>query len=67
MKKNGVCEVYTTRIDKLHTNFENEQIKLNQYKQIKEGDKIIFRITLLDSTHPIYFYKMKVQDKLKHV
>jgi hypothetical protein len=60
MKKNDVFEVYTTRVDKLHTNFENESLKFYQYKQIKEGDKIIFRITLLDSTHPIYFYKMKV-------
>jgi hypothetical protein len=38
MKKNGVCEVTTTRIDKLHTNFPNPEINLNQYNQIKEGD-----------------------------
>ena len=26
-----------------------------------------FRLTLLDSTYPIYFYKMTVKEKLAHV
>lgn len=32
MKKNGVVEVTTTRIDKLMSNFENEKIGLNQHE-----------------------------------
>jgi len=40
MKKNGVVEVRTTRIDKLKTNFANEDIGLDQYAEglLNEGD-----------------------------
>jgi hypothetical protein len=65
MKKNGVVEVTTSRIDKLHSNFASDF--LDQYKVIKQDDKILFRLTLLDSTYPIYFYKMTVKEKLDHV
>ena len=69
MKKNGVVQVRTTRIDKLKTNFANEDIGFDQYKEgmLKEGDEVLLRMTLLDSTHPIYFYKMPVSEKLEHV
>ena len=67
MKKNGVVEVKTTRIDKLKTNFANSAIGLDQHALFKEGDQVLFRITLLASTHPGYFYKMKVSDKLEHI
>lgn len=69
MKKNGVIEVSTTRVDKVKSNFANETIGFDQYTEglINEGDLVKFRITLLDSSHPIYFYKMKIADKLTHV
>ena len=69
MKKNGVLEVTTTRIDKLKTNFANEELGFDQYQEglLNEGDEVLFRITLLDSTHPMYFYKMLVKDKLEHI
>ena len=67
MKKNGVTEITTTRIEKLLSNFENEDIGLNQHEQFKEGQKVTIRITLLDSTYPQYFYKLTVQEKLEHV
>ena len=49
MKKSGVVEVTSTRMDKILTNFPNEKIGFDQYKEFKEGDEIKFRITLLDS------------------
>ena len=67
MKKSGVVEVTTTRMDKIRTNFANEAIGLDQYACCSDGDKVTFRITLLDSKHPTYFYKMQVADKLEHV
>lgn len=67
MKKNGLTEVTTTRMDKLHTNFKCEQIGLDQFTAFKEGDKVTFRILLLDCTYPQYFYKLKVAQKLEHV
>ena len=33
---------------------------------MKQDDKVLFRLTLLDSTYPIYFYKMTVKEKLEH-
>lgn len=65
MKKNGVVEVSTTRTDKMLGNFASDF--LDQHKVIKEGDKVLFRLSLLDSTYPIYFYKMTVKEKLEHV
>ena len=44
-----------------------EKIHLYINKSIKEGDSVKFTITLLDSTHPEYFYKMNVADKLDHI
>ena len=69
MKKNGVVEVRTTRIDKLKTNFANEDIGLDQYAEglLNEGDQVRLRLTLLDSTHPKYFYKLLVKEKLEHI
>jgi len=71
MKKNGVCEVKTTRVDKLLTNFPNTDIGLDQYKHFKKtGDeelKVTILITVMHSTHPIYFYKMQAKDKLDHI
>lgn len=69
MKKNGAVEIQTSRIDKLKTNFANEDIGLDQYAEglLNEGDDIKMQITLLDSTHPIYFYKLLVSEKLEHV
>lgn len=67
MKKSGVVEVTSTRMDKILTNFPNEKLGFDQYKEFKEGDEIKFRITLLDSQHPTYFFKMLVADKLRHV
>lgn len=70
-KKNAVCEIKTTRLDKLLTNFPNPDIGLDQYVHFKkEGDeelKVTILMSVLDSSHPIYFYKMKVKDKLEHV
>ena len=34
---------------------------------MKEGDKVLFRITLMDLTHPGYFYKKLVKEKLEYV
>lgn len=65
IKKNGVIECTSTCTEKLLTNFSNDCF--DQYKSIKEGDSVKFTITLLDSTHPEYFYKMKVADKLDHI
>jgi len=65
MKKNGVIECTSTCLEKLQTNFPNDYF--DQYKIMKEGDSVKFTITLLDSTHPEYFYKMKVTDKLDHI
>ena len=67
MKKSGVVDVTTTRLDKWQTNFANEAIGLDQYKDFAEGDSIRFRVTLLDSVHPPYFYKLTVAEKLAHV
>lgn len=60
MKKNGITEITTTRIEKLHSNFVNEEIGLDQFKSFKEGDTVVFRITLLDCTYPSYFYRLLV-------
>ena len=65
MKKNGVVEVTTSRTDKLLSNFASEF--LDQHAVIKQDDKVMFRITLLDSSYPLYFYKMLVKEKLEHV
>ena len=69
MKKNGVIEATTTRIDKLKTNFANEDIGFDQYQEglLNEDDSVQYRVTLLDSSHPMYFYKMQVKEKLEHV
>ena len=67
MKKNGVCEISTTRIDKLRTNFANPDLKFDQHTMLKEGDKVVIRMTLLDCTYPQYFYKLTVKEKLDHV
>jgi hypothetical protein len=65
MKKNGVVEVTTKRLDKLQSNFANEQIGFDQYTLFKEGDDIKFRISLVDCNHPGYFYKKTVKEKLE--
>jgi len=65
MKKNGVVEVTTNRLDKLQSNFVNEQIGFDQYSLFKEGDDIKFRITLVDCDHPGYFYKKTIKEKLE--
>ena len=66
-----MCEIKTTRLEKLLTNFPNEDMGLNQYEAFKkEGDEelnVSILMTILDSTHPIHFYKMKVKEKLEHV
>ena len=67
MKKNGVVEVKTSRVDKLKTNFANTSIGFDQHALFKDDDQVMFRITLLASTMPGYFYKMKVADKLAHI
>jgi hypothetical protein len=59
MKKSGVVEIVTTRMDKWQSNFPNEAIGLDQFA-FKEGDKVTVRLSLLDSKHPDYFYKMNV-------
>lgn len=65
MKKNEVCEIITTKIDKLLTNFSSEV--LDQYKAFKEGDKVSFFIGLVHCDDKAYFYKLSVADKLAHV
>lgn len=67
MKKNGVVEVRTTRVAKMQSNFANEMIGLDQHKDFKEGDEIIFQISLLDCSYPRYFYKLLVVQKLEHI
>ena len=67
MKKNGVCEIKTTRVEKLRNNFKNDEIGLDQHTQIKEGDEVLIRITLLGSTYPRYFYKLLVKQKLEQI
>ena len=67
MKKNGVVEVRTRRLDKLRSNFANPDFNFDQYSVFPDDSSVIFRLTLLDSTHPMYFYKMLVADKLAHV
>ena len=67
MKKNGVCEVKTTRMAKMRTNFKNEEIGLDQEEQFADGDEVVFRISLLDCSYPSYFYKLLVKDKLAHI
>lgn len=67
MKKNGVVEVRTTRVAKMQSNFANEVIGLDQHKQFKEGDEIVFHMSLLDCTYPRYFYKLLVAQKLEHI
>lgn len=36
-------------------------------KEEGEDMKVTIMMSVLDSSHPIYFYKMKVADKLEHV
>jgi tetratricopeptide (TPR) repeat protein len=67
MKKNGVCEVKTTRVAKMKSNFANEELGLDQHSQFSEGDEILFRFSLLDCNYPGYFYKLTVQEKLAHI
>ena len=47
MKKNEVCELITTKVDKLRNNFANEHF--DQYKAFKDGDKVSILMTLVDS------------------
>lgn len=65
MKKNEICELETTKIDKLLTNFSNEYF--DQFKSIQEGDKIKFTISLVYVDEKQYFYKLTVADKLAKV
>jgi tetratricopeptide (TPR) repeat protein len=67
MKKNGVCEVKTTRVAKMKSNFANEELGLDQHSQFSEGDEILFRFSLMDCSYPGYFYKLTVQEKLAHI
>mmetsp|Transcript_14318 Transcript_14318/g.22301 ORF Transcript_14318/g.22301 Transcript_14318/m.22301 type:complete len:123 (-) Transcript_14318:237-605(-) len=34
---------------------------------MSEPNDVVIRLTLLDSNHPMYFYKMQVKEKLAHV
>ena len=69
MKKNGVVEVKTSRLDKLKTNFPSVDLGFDQYAEgvLNEGDSVLIRITLIDSTHPKYFYKLLVKEKLEQI
>lgn len=67
MKKNGVTEIVTTRIDKLQTNFKNDQLGLDPFRDFKDGDKVTIRVSLLDCSYPQYFYKLLVKQKLEHI
>jgi len=54
MKINECCEIYTSNITKLHTNFYSDLI--NQYEAFKEGDKASFVLTLISVYNDPYFY-----------
>ena len=49
MKKNTVCEMTTTRTDRLLTNFKSDIF--DQYSSIKDGDTVNLTVTLLGIDH----------------
>ena len=65
MRVNEVCEIITTKLDKLHSNFSWHL--LDQYTAIKEGDKVSFLMTLVTTIDDPYFYQMGVLAKLQKV
>ena len=65
MKKNQVAVLKTTRVDKLLTNFPSTF--LDQYKQFKEGDTVVFTVSLFGIENTSYFYKLLIADKLAYV
>lgn len=65
LKKNSVAEMTTTKIDKLHRNFTSPF--LDQYKAFKQGDTVVFTVSLISISNTRYFYKLSVQEKLQYV
>lgn len=62
MKKNEICELVTTKVDKLRTNFKCNFF--DQYAIWKEGDKVNLTISLFSIENSSYFYKKLVAEKL---
>ena len=54
MKKGEVCELRTSKVDKLLTFFPNEVF--DQYKLFKEGDQVSFLLALVWISKDEYFY-----------
>ena len=65
MKRWEVCEFYTTRIDKLHSNFPNPIF--DQHTLFNEGDRVSFTIGLVHVSKEIYLYQLNIADKLARI
>ena len=65
LKKNSHAELTTTDIARLHKNFPSQYF--DQYKAFKDGDTVVFVVSLYSIKNTSYFYKLPVAQKIDYV